>query len=330
MSSVSHNQAAPTAAGVLPAGVRLAHFSDIHVTTRPLGWRRGDWFSKRLTGWINLRWLGRRYRFRRSEEVLRALVADLRQRRPDRVIFSGDATSLGFDAEFGRAASILGLTGPDPLPGLAVPGNHDYYTRAVVASGLFERHFHAWQEGERIDGALYPFAQRVVGGPLGGELSLWLVAVNSCIPNRWAWDASGRVGPEQLDRLRRLLARLGPGLRVLVTHYPVVRASGKLEHRAHGLRDLNDLVTVAAEGGVCVWLHGHRHGAYHHLQTRHAPFPVICAGSATQSGRWSYGEYTITDRQFHAVRRVYDAREGRFRDAATFTFTLSGKGSSGG
>jgi 3',5'-cyclic AMP phosphodiesterase CpdA len=325
MSSVSNHEVTAASAGPQTA-VRLAHFSDIHVTTRPLGWRRGDWFSKRLTGWINLRWLGRRYRFRRSEEVLRALAADLRRRRPDRVIFSGDATSLGFDAEFGHAASILGLDGPDPLPGLAVPGNHDYYTRAVMASGLFERHFRPWLDGERIDGALYPFAQRV-GAPTG-DFAVWLVGVNSCIANRWAWDASGRVGPEQLDRLKRLLARLGPGPRLLVTHYPVVRASGKPEHRAHGLRDLNELVTVAAEGGVCVWLHGHRHGAYHHLQTRHAPFPVVCAGSATQSGRWSYGEYTITDRQFRAVRRVFDAHEGRFRDAATFAFDLCGQSGS--
>jgi 3',5'-cyclic AMP phosphodiesterase CpdA len=312
MSSVSNIVAGPT--------VRLAHFSDIHVTAQPLGWRRGDWFSKRLTGWINLRWLGRRYRFRRSEEVLRALVADLRQRRPDRVIFSGDATSLGFDAEFDRAASILGLNRPDPLPGLAVPGNHDYYTRAVVASGLFERHFHTWQQGERIDGVLYPFAQRV------GHV--WLIAVNSCIPNRWAWDASGRVGPEQLDRLERLLAQLGPGLRVLVTHYPVVLASGKPEHRSHGLRDLNELIAVAVRGGVCLWLHGHRHGSYHHLQSRHAPFPVICAGSATQNGRWSYGEYTITGNHFQALRRVFDSDAGRFRDAATFEIEL-GQGFAG-
>jgi 3',5'-cyclic AMP phosphodiesterase CpdA len=298
-----------------PQPVRLAHLSDVHVTTQPLGWRKRDWFSKRLTGWINLRWLGRRYRFRRADEVLRALVAELRQRRPDRVVFSGDATSLGFEAEFAKAAALLTAGGPDPLPGLAVPGNHDYYTRAVVADRLFERHFAAWQAGSRLDGATYPFAQRV--GPV------WLVAVNSCIPNRWAWDASGLVGAGQLARLEQLLARLDPGPRVLVTHYPVCLANGQLEQRAHGLRDLADLVKVAERGKVGLWLHGHRHGAYFHRQTRYASFPVVCAGSATQSRRWSYFEYTIRGRQVAALRRVFDRTSGRFRDASAFEFQLA-------
>jgi 3',5'-cyclic AMP phosphodiesterase CpdA len=297
-----------------PSPVRLAHLSDVHITTQPLGWRRRDWFSKRVTGYINLRWLGRRYRFRSADEVLAALAADIRQRRPDHVVFSGDATNLGFEAEFARAAALLGLDGTDLLPGLAVPGNHDYYTRAIVAAGVFERHFAAWQTGERIDGERYPFAQRV--GPL------WLVGVNSCVANRVPWDARGRVGDTQLRRLERLLDGLGPGLRVLVTHYPVCKASGKREERLHGLRDLGELVDVATRGHIALWLHGHRHGAYHHERPSLAPFPVICAGSATQNKRWSYGEYTIQGNRLHGVRRLWDQGQHGFRDAAPFDLEL--------
>ena len=46
------------------AAVRLAHFSDIHVTCRPLGWQREDWFNKRFPAWLNLCVLGRALRFR--------------------------------------------------------------------------------------------------------------------------------------------------------------------------------------------------------------------------------------------------------------------------
>src|SRR5262245_14226936 len=141
--------------------IRLAHFSDIHITAAPLGWSRGDYLTKRFPGWINYRWLGRQFRFRRADQVLAALVAELRQRRPDRVVFSGDATALGFETEFVRAATLLGIGEAGGPPGVAVPGNHDYYTAGVVAKGLFERYFAAWQEGVRIDGATYPFAQRV-------------------------------------------------------------------------------------------------------------------------------------------------------------------------
>ncbi len=294
--------------------VRLAHLSDIHVTSRVLGWRKRDWFSKRVAGWINTRVLGRKHRFRHADAVLTALMADLRRRRPDRIVFSGDATTLGFENEFAQARRLFGLDEADPLPGIAVPGNHDYYTRAVAAAGLFERHFNDWQQGVRVDDHRYPFAQKV------GHL--WLVGVNSSVPSRWMWDASGRVGGDQLERLERLLGQLGEGLRVLVTHYPICRACGSHEYPMRGLRDLKALIDVATRGGVRLWLHGHRHGAYYHERPPQAPFPVICAGSATQSGRWSYGEYTITGRHFHGVRRIYSDLEKGFKDAVSFEMEL--------
>src|SRR2546423_2046057 len=68
--------------------IHLAHFSDVHIPAKPLGWQREDWFNKRLPGWINFAWLGRQHRFRRAEDVLAVLVAELRQRRAGRGIFS--------------------------------------------------------------------------------------------------------------------------------------------------------------------------------------------------------------------------------------------------
>ena len=296
-----------------PPTVRLAHFSDIHVTARPQGWTPRDWLTKRVTGWLNFRLLGRWYRFRRADLVVAALTADLAQRRPDHVIFSGDATALGFEAELARAAALLGVGKPGGLPGLAVPGNHDYYTRAVEAAGRFEHYFAPWQIGVRVDEAVYPFAQRV--GPV------WLVGVNTARGSFWTWDASGAVEAAQLDRLGRLLERLEPGPRILVTHYPLCTASGRRERRSHGLRNAADLVAVAARGGVSLWLHGHRHGSYCLTRPPQAPFPVICAGSATQEGRWSYGEYTITGRQLQATRRIFTAAGG-FDEGESFTLEL--------
>jgi 3',5'-cyclic AMP phosphodiesterase CpdA len=143
--------------------------------------RPRHWFSKRLTGWVNLSLLGRGHRFRHAERVLAVLRDELRDRRFDRVVFSGDATALGFEEEVARAAALLGLEHPEPLPGLAVPGNHDYYTAHAARSGHFEQYFAPWQAGERVGDAVYPFAQRVGPG--------WLVAVNSSRPNRWPADA---------------------------------------------------------------------------------------------------------------------------------------------
>jgi 3',5'-cyclic AMP phosphodiesterase CpdA len=292
------------------AAVRLVHVSDVHVTTRS-AWRPRDWLNKHLAAWINLRYLGRGRRFRRTDEVLHALRADLHERRPDHVVFSGDATALGFPEEVARAAQLLGV---GERPGLAVPGNHDYSTPADMRSGAFERYFAPWQTGERIDGEVYPFAQRV------GHV--WLVGVCSAVPNRLPMDARGAVCRAQLDRLEALLARLDAGPRILVTHYPIALPGGKPEHRFRLLRDLDALLSVAGRGGVGLWLHGHRHDAYHHEAGRVAPFPVICAGSTTQEGLWSYGEYTIRGWRLEAQQRVFQGGEGRFADGARFEVEL--------
>ena len=60
-----------------PKAVRLAHISDVHVTAPECVWRREDWFNKRLSAWINLRLLGRGYRFRRTDHVLTVLGDEL-------------------------------------------------------------------------------------------------------------------------------------------------------------------------------------------------------------------------------------------------------------
>ena len=114
--------------------IRLAHLSDIHITAPELEWQWHDWFTKRYPGWVNFRWLGRRYRFRHADRVLTTLMSELRTGSYDRIVFSGDATALGFAAEMAKAAGLLGV---GALQGLAVPGNHDYCTLAAAASGSF-------------------------------------------------------------------------------------------------------------------------------------------------------------------------------------------------
>src|SRR5258708_6015816 len=201
--------------------IRLAHLSDVHITRPSLGWRTADWFSKRLPGWINLRALGRGRRFRNADRVLGALMASLQADPPDRILFSGDATALGFQSELAHAAGLFGLANGQAPPGLAVPGNHDYYVHAYARSGWFEHYFAPWQQGERVDNAVYPFAQRV------GHYCL--IAVNSAVPNRLFWDASGLVAGAQLDRLGRLLKRLAPCPLLRVRHYPICLAYGRRE-----------------------------------------------------------------------------------------------------
>jgi 3',5'-cyclic AMP phosphodiesterase CpdA len=295
--------------------VRLAHFSDIHVTARRLGWTRGDLVTKRVTGWVNLKVLGRGFRFRQAAAVAATLNREFHRHRFDHLLFSGDATALGFEAELVAAAKALAVGDPQLPPARAVPGNHDYYVRSAVRQGVFERYFGAWQHGHRLDDRTYPFAQQA--GPV------WLIAVCSATYNFWTWDASGAVGPEQRERLRVLLRDLPAGPRILVTHYPVSLADGRPERRSHALRDYREVVKVAADGGVGLWVHGHRHRPYYRPASPLHPFPLVCAGSATQSNLWTYSEYAVTGRQVHARRRVYSPAADEFEDAEEFELEMS-------
>ena len=298
--------------------VRLVHFSDAHLTAKRLGWRRRDFATKRLTGWFNVKVLGRGRRFQHAPATVAALLRSVRDRRPDALVFTGDATKLAFAAEFATAGSQLGVEDSSMPPGVAVPGNHDYYTTEAAAAGQFERTFAPWQVGVRADDAPYPFARKV--GPV------WLIAVNSATPNRFHLDASGEVGAAQLDRLKRLCDRLDAGVRVVVTHYPLRTETGTLEKRMRVLRDHEAAAKAATACGVSLWLHGHIHRPFVRGATADVPFPMICAGSCTQTGRWSYHEYALTGRHLLGVRRTYAPADDSFHESDRFSLLLPGGG----
>src|SRR5207248_6467018 len=131
--------------------------------------------------------------------------------------------------------------------------------------------------------------------------------LNSSTPNFWPWDAAGKVGAAQLERFRRLAAKLDPGPRVVVSHYPILTRHRRPEARWHRLRDWKHVRDAAAECGVSLWLHGHKHAWYVLPAGDRQPFPSVCVGSSAQTHHWGYHEYTIDGWKLTALRRVYDA-----------------------
>ncbi len=295
--------------------LRLLHYSDVHLTVPRLGWRPRDVFSKKAVGWVNIKLLGRGKRFKHATTVANAMIADARTRGHDGIVFSGDATKLAFPPEFAFAAERLGVGDASLPPTVCVPGNHDYYTHRDVRAGQFEDHFAPWLGGETVDGHRYPFARR-----LG---HLWLVCLNSSHPGFFNTSARGRAGAEQLERLVKLCAKLD-GPKILVTHYPLRDASGKVERRSHRLADHAAALDAAKRAGVGLWLHGHIHHPYVLTPTAEVPFTLVCGGSATQTNRWAHHEYEIDGRAVRMVRRVWDAQEGKFREESERKLEIMG------
>lgn len=295
--------------------IRLAHFSDVHLTTPSLGWKVRDFFGKRASGWVNVAVLGRGHRFRHANAVVEALRREFHERPFDHLVFSGDATTMAFETEMTEAAHRLGVWDATLPPCIAVPGNHDLYTFGSVRRRVFEFAFSAWQQGERADpDHTYPFARKV------GHV--WLIALNSATANLFPWDATGKVGEAQLARLRKLCATLDDGPRVIVSHYPLLTRAGKPEARWHRLKDWRHVRDAAAECGISLWLHGHKHAWYVLPAGASLPFHSVNVGSSAQTKLWGYHEYTIDGWALAGLRRVYDPETGRFADRETFELNL--------
>ena len=147
--------------------------------------------------------------------------------------------------------------------------------------------------------------------------------MNSAQAHFAAWDARGRVGRHQLNRLAELMRRLPPGPRIMVTHYPLCLEAGTRDKLWRRLRDAHRLRDLAREHGIKLWLHGHRHVNYFRPADASLPFPVVCAGSATQHGRWSYNEYTFVDGKMHGRRRVWSPETGAFVDGDGFSLAFA-------
>jgi 3',5'-cyclic AMP phosphodiesterase CpdA len=219
----------------------LAHLSDPHLPPLPAA-RLRDLAGKRALGYLN--WTRNRHKYHRRD-VLDALVADLREQRPDHIAVTGDLVNLALDAEFAPAQAWLRSVGT-PFEVTVIPGNHDAYVRATRHrfAATFGDYLRDDAEGEA---ATFPFVRR--RGPIA------LIGVSSAVPTL-PLMATGKLGRAQLHALDRLLAQLSAerAFRVLLVHHPL-----KSDSRVKRLTDSTALRALLRRHGVELILHGHDH-----------------------------------------------------------------------
>ena len=218
----------------------LAHLSDPHLAPLPAP-RLSELIGKRMTGYVNWR---RKRRFIHDPAALAAVVADMKQRRPDHIAVTGDIANIALPAEYPRGREWLESLGTAQDVSF-VPGNHDIYVREAAQYAM--RQWGAHMAGD--DGASgCPYVRR--RGPLA------LIGLSSGVPTA-PLLATGRVGPTQLAALAALLHDLAQEklFRVVMIHHPPV--SEAKQHKR--LVDADALKRVIAEHGAELLLHGHDH-----------------------------------------------------------------------
>jgi 3',5'-cyclic AMP phosphodiesterase CpdA len=267
-----------TAAEQRGAEFTLAHLSDVHLgPLPPVGARH--WNVKRLLGWLNWQ---RRRRHLYSRDVLDRIVADIAAQAPDHIAVTGDLANLGLPAEHEAALAWLRTLG-DSERVTVIPGNHDIYSSIGADPGTARWQPHMSANTAAADYAIaealaadsaFPFVRRF------GKLAI--IALNSAVPTR-PFYAIGRIGKAQLDRLARILDRLGAeGLtRVVLIHHPPLPGLSKARH---DLQDADALAEILARHGAELVLHGHEHVSSEHWHP--APsghIPIIGVPSAALS-----------------------------------------------
>jgi 3',5'-cyclic AMP phosphodiesterase CpdA len=294
--------------------LRIAHFTDLHVTENPskIAWR--DLLSKRFLGWVNLS-LRRFPVFRDAAEVTRALVRDLEQLKPDHLVSTGDLTGMSLHSEFETARDALGpLLDHPELTG--IPGNHDVYVKAADHGRTYEQYFGLWtrtdlapEDFPEAFRTLYPY-------PLVRFLSE--DAVLLCLRDvhaRAFHDSSGEVGELQLRALEHLLAEepIARRQKILALHYGLCRADGSPDGRLHGLRDAGALISIARKAGVSLVIHGHLHGRFVLRADENFSLSIANAGSATSSHHErAYHVITVDRGRIEVAARRYDPASQRF------------------
>lgn len=278
--------------------LKLAHFTDIHVTHFPLS---GALAFKRAAAVVSYSLFGRGKHFTKSDERIAKLLADVDAQNVDHALCTGDLTGVSTIDEFAKVAQLFGSRLQQPEKYTVIPGNHDRYVRGV--NNLFEMHF-----GTLSEGAKFPFVKHV--GPLT------IVAIDVTRPTN-VIDSSGLCGPEQRARLLEILtdASLKNRFVVLAMHYGLLRAEGQRDKRSHGLRDDLEVMALIDREDVSLdlVLHGHMHRPYVVKTKRRFE---INAGSATDLHvkGLGYNVYDI-DPSSHRVRIERRAWNGANYDA---------------
>ena len=275
--------------------MRILHFSDIHIATPwvEVPWQK--WIGKRSLAFVNLL-AGRARRFAESRAKLAALDRFRREQRVDLVLFTGDYTALGLEAELAAARLVVEPLMAAPLGFVNVPGNHDLYLYDSLRGRWFERHFGDTLRSDLRVGPDDPWPLvRLV------EPDVAVIALNGARPNPPPWRSSGRVPAAQLAALRELLhdGRLAGRFTFVLSHYPPLLADGSRDRPRHRLVNDEELLAACAGLERGAILSGHVHHRYS-LRLAGGGW-LFCSGSTTLAGREGLWVFDVAGRAVRAT-----------------------------
>ena len=240
------------------------HFT--HLTWNPL-----RLFSKRFFG--NLNWLlTRKEAF--STAQLEPIAPLLRDLKVDLVLLGGDFTTTSMPEEFEKAKTWIGQISQ---PWVAIPGNHDHYTRTSYRTKRYYRYFP--QDNLAKEG--------VAVHPLSKEWTLIVLDTARATPPH---SSEGLLSERLEARLEEILKTIETPI-ILFNHYPFFQNDLPSRRLTRG-EALEKLLRRNPQ--IRLYLHGHTHRhTIANLQPGGLPL-VLDSGSAAQGTKGSWNLIDLT------------------------------------
>ena len=224
--------------------IRIAHISDLHfseVSFSPL-----QFFSKRWVGNFNLIF-SRKRKFLSSQ--LQTLIPFFQKLQIDLVLVTGDLSTTSLKQEFTKAHHFLDEFKKRNMQVIAIPGNHDHYTKNAWRTKRF------YQVFEDLEGKNYSLKK---DGLAAFDLNpSWvLVALDTAFATSLT-SSRGRFTEELEQKLLSLLSTIPASKQVLIlNHFPFFHHErlNKTLERADALK-----VVLKRFPNVRLYLNGHTH-----------------------------------------------------------------------
>ena len=176
-------------------------------------------------------------------EVVRALEALAREKKPDVLVVSGDITQRATPAQFAQARAFCDRLQVKQM--LALPGNHD-----IALFNLFTR-------------VVQPYAayRKAFGQALEQHLQTPSLSISTVNTTRWWRHKNGQVSTAQIERVCLQLSKAtAQQLRIVVVHQPVHVLRAQDEHDR--LIGWHAAVQAWSKAGADIVMGGHIHLPY--------------------------------------------------------------------
>lgn len=263
--------------------MRIAHVSDFHFTH--LTWNPFRLLSKRFLGNLNWLFIRKKHFFEGQVEPLPGLFQELGV---DLVLLGGDFSTTALLTEFEKAAQFIGKI---QQPWIAIPGNHDHYTRRSHRNKHFYRYFTNKRKEIAHPVEFFTLKDHGIEAHKMKE-EWWLIALDTALATH-PYSSEGHLSEKLESYLEEMLKLIPPSASILLlNHFPFFQNDVRRHNLIRG-EALEAL--LKRHPRIRLYLHGHTHRqTVADLQVSGLPI-ILDSGSCAQGRKGAWNLIDLND-----------------------------------